>query len=374
MGQIFRLVVFTTGRPNMPDHHQPAADRLTQPAYGQMRRVVIEERQQKKLEHVRASAGYAEDVSPHAHDGRTFRLINQRKELDKLPEADYVVPILDEWKHWTKMSDWDSRNGLLEQLVAKLRCREATPGEIQVLVVICRPTWAKVARSLRRYGGIQLDEAADGAHRREESRRVNELDRDELDQVIQHALLDALVRCPRPFPRRFFAWLQTMLVHRALDHVRQDLTEHDAALPLDGGIREVVEAVLADDRSEAAAAFRTPASPDHAQWLRTLDLPAIFDLSHEYATYARTRTACERAVERLPNRQRQVVQAYYFDAMTQTELAARHGLVDSTIRNTHTGALRNLRRDDELFDVLEAIGKVRDYARRLALEAERRAA
>lgn len=358
----------------MPDHPHPADDRPAQPDYSRMRRVVIEERQQKTLDHVRSSTGYSDDLSPHAHSAQTFRLINQRKELDKLPEADYVVPVLEQWKYWTKMNDWDSRNALLEQLLAKLRRREATAGEIQVLVVVCRPTWAKVARSLRRYGGVPLDAGADGPHRREEARRVNELDRDELDQVIQHALLDALLHCPRPLPRRFFAWLQTPLVHRALDHVRQDLTEHDTVLPLDTGIREVVEAVLADDRAEAAAAFRAPASPAHAQWLRTLDLPAIFELSHEYATYARTRSACERAVERLPNRQRQVVQGHYFDAMTQPELAARHGLADSTIRNTHAGALRNLRRDDELFDVLEAVGKVRDLARRLELEAQRRAA
>jgi RNA polymerase sigma factor (sigma-70 family) len=358
----------------MPDHHRAADERSAQPDYARMRRVVIEERQEKTLEHLRASTGYADDVSPHSHNAQTFRLINQRKELDKLPEADYVVPVLDEWKHWGKMNDWDSRNRLLEQLTTKLRRREATTGEIQVLVVVCRPTWAKVARSLRRYGGVPLDHGADGPHRREEAYRVNELDRDELDQVIQHALLDALMRCPRPFPRRFFAWLEIVLVHRALDHVRQDLTEHDTVLPLDGGIREVVEAVLADERTEAAAAFRTPASPAHAQWLRTLDLPRIFELSHEYSTYARTNSACQRAVERLPNRQRQVVQGHYFEAMTQTELATRHGLADSTIRNTHVSALRNLGRDDELFDVLEAVGKVRDYARRLELESQRAAA
>jgi DNA-directed RNA polymerase specialized sigma24 family protein len=145
-------------------------------------------------------------------------------------------------------------------------------------------------------------------------------------------------------------------------------------LPLDSGIRDVVDAVLSDDRAQAAAAFRAPASPAHSQWLRTLDLPAMFDLSHEYAIYARTRSACERAVERLPNRQRQVVQSHYFEAMTQTEIAARDGRADSTIRNTHSSALRNLHSDDELFDVLEAVGKVRDLGRRLALEAERRAA
>ena len=60
------------------------------------------------------------------------------------------MPALDEWKHWTKMGDWDSRNRLLENLIGKVRRREATSAEVQLLVVVCRPTWAKVARSLRR--------------------------------------------------------------------------------------------------------------------------------------------------------------------------------------------------------------------------------
>lgn len=106
----------------MPDHHHLADDPPAQPDYTRMRRVVIEERQEKTLEHARASAGYADDVSPQAHNAQTFRLINQRKELDELPEAEYVVPVLDEWKHWTKMNDWDSRNGLVRRRPAR-RCR-----------------------------------------------------------------------------------------------------------------------------------------------------------------------------------------------------------------------------------------------------------
>jgi RNA polymerase sigma factor (sigma-70 family) len=344
-----------------------------------LRRVVIEDRlieqrQRKTLEHVRAATGYADDVSPHAHNAATFRLINQRKELDELPDADRVIPLLDQWKHWTKMSDWDSRNRLLEQLTGKLRRREATRAEVQVLAVVCRPTWIKVARSLRRYGGIPIDADAEGADRREEARRVNELDHAEIDQIMQHALMDALSCCPRPFPRRFFPWLKAVLVHRALDHVREELTEHDTSLPVDSGIRQVIEAVLADERAVTVAGFRSPASPAHAQWLRTLDLPSIFELSHEYATYARVRGACEHAVERLPDRQREVIQGHYFRAMTHAQLAEVRGVADSTIRNTHAGALRNLRRDDDLFDVLEAVGKVRDHARRLELERRRRAA
>jgi hypothetical protein len=74
----------------MTDDLHPADDRPAQPDYSRLRRVIIEERQQRTLDHVRSSAGYADDVSPHAHSAQTFRLINQRKELDTLPEADSV--------------------------------------------------------------------------------------------------------------------------------------------------------------------------------------------------------------------------------------------------------------------------------------------
>jgi len=99
----------------------------------------------------------------------------------------------------------------------------------------------------------------------------------------------------------------------------------------------------------------------------------MFELADEYATYARTSTACERAVERLPSRQRQVVQQHYFEAITQEQVALASGIAASTVRNTHRGALANLRRDDELFDMLEAVGKVRDAARRRRLLEQRRA-
>lgn len=339
-----------------------------------LRRVVIEDRQRKALEHVRSSLGYADDVDPGAYNQATFRLINQRKELDALPEADYVVPALDEWKHWEKMNDWDSRNGVLEDLIGKLRRREATAGEIQFLVIVTRPAWARVIASLRRYGGLDLDPGAEGIHQREEARRVNELDNDELQQIVQHGLMDALVSCPRPFPKRFFPWLKQVLAYRALDHVRSDLTEHDTVLPHDVGIRQVLERVLMHRTDRDAAFFAAPGSPGHSQWIQTLDLPAIFQLADEYAPYARTRSACRRAVERLPDRQRDVIDNHYFKEMTQAQIARERGISDSTVRNSHRGGLRNLRRDDELFLVLEAVGKVRDHARREQMDAGKRAA
>jgi hypothetical protein len=270
-----------------------------------LRRVVIEDRQRRTLEQVRLSTGYGADVDPHAYDRETFRLINQRKDLDALPGADVVVPALDDWKHWTRMNDWPSRNRLLEELIGKLRRKEASAGEIQLLVTVCRPVWAGVAASLRRYGGLDDDPGAAAAHAREEAQRVNELDRSELDQVVQNALLDALYRCPREFPHRFFNWLKATLAHRALDYVRRDLGEHDTLLPHDLGIRDVLDKVLAGEVGSSEPDFFTqPGSPGFSQWLRTLDLPAIFELADEYATYARVRGATERAVQRLPQRQR----------------------------------------------------------------------
>src|ERR1700675_60875 len=107
-----------------------------------LRRVRIEEQQEKVLEHVRGSLGYADDIDLHGHDQNTFRLINQRKELDKLPNADFVVPALDQWKHWTKMKDWDSRNPRPDELTNKRRRRTARAGEIQFLIIVCGPAWA----------------------------------------------------------------------------------------------------------------------------------------------------------------------------------------------------------------------------------------
>jgi RNA polymerase sigma factor (sigma-70 family) len=334
---------------------------------------LIEERQRRTLEHARMTAGYAEDVDPHAYGKTTFRLINERMALDSLPGSDYIVPALDEWKHWNKMSDWDARNRKLEDLVSRLRRKEISDAEIQFLVIVCRPTWLAVARNLRRYGGADLDPRADGMRLREEASRVNMLDRGELNEVVQRALLDALWACPRPFPRRFFPWLRNVLAYRALDHIRTELGENEVKLPKEVEIEQVIDQALASSKERGGAFFAEPASPGHDQWIRTLDISAIFELADEYSSYARTGSACERAVRRLPRRQQQVIQSHYFENQTQAEIAAAHRLADSTVRNTHRGALRALGRDDDLFDVLEAVGKVRDQTRRAALDARRAA-
>ena len=367
------------------DQHDQISPPVTRPVRA-MRRVVIEDaaddairafreqQQGRALEHARVSQGFDEEISPHAHDARTFRLIVERRALDRLGHSEYVLPKLDEWKFWEKMNDWDSRNALLQDLTDRFRRREATPGEIALLLTVCRGAWRGVAKQLHRYGGVDIDARAEGAARREEASRVNELDRDELDQVMHHALLATLSNCPRPFPRYFFPWLRETLTFRALDHIRGELTEMEGRLPHDGGIRAFLDEVLAVASSRDATALIRRGGPDHESWLRTLDVPSLFELADEYAPYARVRSACERAVERLPDRQRQVIQDHYYNAMTQTQIAQLRGVADSTVRSNHQHALGNLRRDDDLFHVLEAVGVVRDRARRLQLKQRPKAA
>ena len=214
-------------------------------------------------------------------------------------------------------------------------------------------------------GDVVLDTQG---HQREEAVRIRDLDRADIDQVMQHALIDTLSHCPSTFPRFFFGWLEKVLAYRALDHIRGELIEHGADLTFDGGIQAVVDAVLGDGDAYGADYFRSPASPAHQQWLRTLDLPTIFDLADEFATYARVRTACERAVDRLPQRQREVIQHHYFQAMTFESVGAEIGMAASTARVHHGRAVIRLERDNELYNVLVAIGKVRAYERQIALQ------
>jgi RNA polymerase sigma factor (sigma-70 family) len=339
-----------------------------------LRRVVIEDRQRNTLQHVRGSLGYADDLDPRAYNRDTFRMINQRRELERLPGSDDVIPMLDNWKYWDKMNDWDSRNSLLEELIGKLRRKEASSAEIYVLVTVCRPVWAGVLTKLRRCGGEAIDPRADGKHQYEEARRVNELDDDELNQVVQHGLIDAFLKCPRPFPPYFFSWLKKTLSFRALEHVHADICEHGTRLPYDADVRDLVDSVLKSRGEREAAFFSAPGAPGHDQWFRTLDLPAIFEVANEYATYARVGRACERAVDRLPSQQRRVVRERYYNEMTQKQIARAMRVSDSTVRNTHAGALTNLRKDDELFVLLDAVGMVRDRARKLQMERDRQKA
>lgn len=353
--------------------HSKKADERDRAEQRHLRRVLIEDAQQQTIDHARTASGYAADVDPHAHDAPTFRLINQRKKLDALPGSEIVVPGLDDWKHWTKMDDWDSRNRMLEQLCERFRRRDASSGELQLLITVTRPAWLAVSKALYRFDGLQVADDWGQRSQRHESHMAHDLDRQQTDHVVQTALIEALQRVPRPFPGRFFPWLKATLSYRALEYVQGEIRDRGPAFDDDAGIEAVIDGVLANGAAREAR-FTSAGSSGFQEWLRTFDLASLFDLAHEFAPYGVARTACQQAVHRLPKKQRSVIERKYFDEMTSAAIAAADGLASSTVRNTHKQALRNLRNDDNLFEVLRVAGKVRDRARQLQLESDRRQA
>jgi RNA polymerase sigma factor (sigma-70 family) len=328
-----------------------------------LRRVVIEEEldhpnrqrrlredgQQRALDYARLAGGYADDVDPHAYGPATFRRINERRQLDKLDHADTVVPLLDDWNHWARMDDWPSRNRLLDQLTTKARKRTATQGEILFLLVVCQPMIMRVAGSLRRArcGG---ETTAAGAANRSEARLIDRIDRAEFRSLAQAVLLDAFYVCPQPFPYHFFSWLENYLAHRALDQIRGELAEHDDAIELSD-----LDRVL----GEAASRGVRVAPASYREWIQTWDVQSMFELADEFAGYRTMRSACRKAVQKLAHRQRDVIEQHYYEELTQASIAAARGVAESTVRNTHRAALANLRKDETLFALLEAIGRVR---------------
>jgi DNA-binding NarL/FixJ family response regulator len=63
-----------------------------------------------------------------------------------------------------------------------------------------------------------------------------------------------------------------------------------------------------------------------------------------------------------------VIRARYFETMTSEQVGDELRLASSTVRNHAKAALGKLERDDELYDVLVTIGKVRRYAREIDLQ------
>ena len=226
--------------------------------------------------------------------------------------AETVMPSLENWKYWTRINDWDSRNAMMEELVGKLRRREATESQVALIIVICGPTWNGVAKALRRAcAGFEYDVSTE-VRQREEVSRVARLDRDVLDQLIVEAMLKALASRPAPLPRLFFPWLKETLAHRALDFIAEEVR----------GDEEIVALIdeLLDGRPEVRLV-----SASFDSWLRTMNLAEMIDVSEDFASYIKTQSACKRAVERLAPGQRDVIEEHYFAERRLADIANTSG-------------------------------------------------
>ena len=304
------------------------------------------------------------------HDEQTAALRRQWEELYKLAAGERVVPLLIEWQWLDRMASPAAKQEFLEPLLLKLKRSERSEredeGVLVFLLLVCEPIRRRVAKqllSLRR--GLEPGRTEAAWHRREETQRLHEIERERLLDVTREATLEALYRCPTPPPHRFFGWLRETIAHRTLDFLRHELGEIQTT-PRSAAEAEAMQRCLA-----GLDAFAEPELADgdgFRAWRGRVPLRSVFAHAAAYFEYAQVGQVCRAAVGRLPIRQQQVIEDYFFAAAEVREIAASHGIAEKTVYNHKLAAERNLRDDDCFFHALYLLGRVRNKARLLEIQ------
>jgi len=194
---------------------------------------------------------------------------------------------------------------------------------------------------------------------REEARRLREIDRQAIFDITE-AALEAVFGYPTPGPPRFFQWLRGTVAHRALDALAGELPELETS---------GIVAAQADAMQNALAGFEAiegPAMRDRhgmREWRQRIHMRDVFDVVEDFYAHQPVREACSAAIVRLPRRQRDVIEGYFFDGKSIGDIAAAREVAESTVYNQKAAAQNALYGDDVFFVALCALGQVRDQAR-----------
>jgi RNA polymerase sigma factor (sigma-70 family) len=304
------------------------------------------------------------------HDAETKVLIRQYEEMSRLPHGEVVVDLLNEWRWIDSMGAPDQKQQFLEPLIAAVR-QDPTANEskLVLLLIVCEPVRRSVSRGFVEVrGGLDSQPDAEASwHRRPEARMLREMAAQDLYDVTRVAALEALFRYPVPAPHAFFPWLRETIAHRTLDHLRGELPEIETTS------RTKVEASALQDYLAGFENADPPPMRDgagFAAWRALIGMRSVFEISDRYYENGTIRTICQDAIGRLPRRQREVVEHYFYADIAVAQIADDRGVAASTIYNTKLRAQENLRDDDFFFVALYNLGKVRDRAR--AAEIARR--
>jgi RNA polymerase sigma factor (sigma-70 family) len=301
---------------------------------------------------------------PQAHDDQTKRLISTYREMYRLEESNVVVPLLEEWKWRDKMHTPAEKQEFLEPLLARVRRDpQAHRGEMIFLLLVCEGVRRGVAnRLLGVRTGLDGASPAPDLHRREEARRIAEIERERLHEVTRRAVMEALYRYPANPPRHFFGWLRETVSHRTLDFLKEELTELEAV----SHRQEEAEAMQA-----FLAGFDDLEAPELAEgggfrrWL--FKARPLWGPVRSYLDLQEVRYVCRTAIDRLPRRQREVIDGEFYESLSPEEIAKQQGVARSTVYNSKAQALRNLHDDDCFFMALCGMELVRDSVRKAQL-------
>lgn len=297
------------------------------------------------------------------HDPQTRALIRQYKEMERFAHSGTVIDRLEEWRWLESMGDTNAKQRFIEPMIGAVqRDPVAHEDKLVFLLIVCEPIRRTVSKAFMRIrdglGDRKIEQQA--WHRREEARRLGEVERETLYDVTRAATLDALYRYPAPAPAHFFSWLKATVAHGALDHLNRELPELQTSKHTGAEAEALAQALQGLD-SLTPPAMRE--APNRDRWRGQIGLRSVFAISDAYFEHAAVRTTCSAAVGRLAPRQREVVEHIFFAMGDPADLAAKRNVATSTIYNHKAQALRNLHDDDVFFTGLYALGRVRDQAR-----------
>jgi RNA polymerase sigma factor (sigma-70 family) len=298
------------------------------------------------------------------HDAQTTRLIERLGELERLEHGEQVAPLIEHWQWLDRMAAPGEKQQFLEPLIEQVRrAPKKNEGLGIFLLLVCEGTRRGVARELvaARFG-LEGSTAAPGWHRREESKRLDDMERDRLHDVTRQAVVEAIYGYPSPPPRRFFGWLRETVAHRTLGFLSGELTEIEVASHRRSE-SEAIQAVLGG--LEGVDGPTTADRPGLRRWEQRM-LP-LYRTVEKFSEVAEVREVCRTAVTRLPPKQQVVIERHFYEGLEPQQIAAEAGVSRSTVYNHKAQALRTLHEDDCFFMALCGLRIVRDSARRLDL-------
>jgi RNA polymerase sigma factor (sigma-70 family) len=296
------------------------------------------------------------------HDAETRKLIERYRSLYRLEHGHVVAPMVEEWKWLDSMASPVEKQEFLAPLIERVRrSPERNEGSLIFLLLVCEGIRRGIASELvGARSGLEGVGPVPADHRAGEARWVQQIERERLHDVTRHAVLEAIVRCPTPMPRRFFGWLRQTVAYRTLDFLRDELPEVQTA-PRHKAEAEAMQAYMSGIVGE------TPALADTAglsHWRLKVRPRALWEAVDEFSQLTAVREVCRTAVDRLPPRQRAVIDAHFYEGIGTAQIASRHGVGRSTIYNQKAQALSSLYEDDCFFVALHGMRLVRDSVRR----------
>lgn len=299
------------------------------------------------------------------HDDATKRLMRLYEDMYQLQESDTVVPLLEDWKWREKMETAAEKQRYLEPLIERVRkAPEKNRGQFVFLLLVFEGIRHGVeARLLTVRSGLDAPSAAPSAHRREEASRINEIERGRLVDVTRQAIFEAIYRFPGNPPKHLFGWMRETVAHFTLDFLKGELAElkttslkakeAEAMQAFLGGFGELEPPALGE-----GGGFR--------QW--HFGVRWLYEPVGQYLNHYEVRSVCRTAVDRLPRRQREVIDGEFYEGLTPDEIANQQGVSRSTVYNSKAQALANLNNDDPFFMALYGMQLVRDSERAAQLK------